>query len=412
MKIMKYENGLEVLFYPDKTSQIASVNIVVNVGAVNEAPEHSGLSHFIEHLLFKGSKHYAGDYFSRAVESVGGYVNAQTSKEMTMYYANIPSDFAAKTLKILADMMINPVFDKQGVDTERLVVIEEIQRCLDDPRDVLYEAFFKAVYKHSANANTIIGTKDIIANISIDEIAAYHKNHYTAKNIIVSIGGNFDEGEMKKIIDATFAKMPQDDFNEKLNVSEKSHECTAISLKGNVMLPYMMTGFLGPDICSDELFVGQLGAIILGGSRSSRLVRVLKDQKQLVYTISSGLYCSKGTTVFSNFAISKFDNLDDINYELNKQIEAIKADSVSNEELERAKILERSAWIFGHERPEDIAQSNAYWHLIGRPDCVNNYLDIVNKISSKDICDFFNKYYDKEYITNVSLTPSENGGEL
>ena len=168
---MKFPNGLELVIKQDKNLPVTSVHIFVGVGSVNEKPEQAGLSHFIEHLLFKGSKNYPGDLLlSRNVEKMGGLINAFTSNEMTCYHVSIQKDGYIDTLKMLIDTVSNPLFPADEIEKERKVVIEEIQRHKDNPRAELFEFFLQGLYKTSAYKNSVIGTADIIANVKREEI--------------------------------------------------------------------------------------------------------------------------------------------------------------------------------------------------------------------------------------------------
>jgi predicted Zn-dependent peptidase len=219
---MKYNNGLTSILINNENSLTASAIVFVRVGSVDEKASQAGLSHFIEHLMFKGSKNYPRDSFSKNVENFGGEINAATSKEFTMYYINMQKDFVEKSLKMLADTMQNPLFPKDEIDKERKVVIEEIQRHFDNPESILYEKFYETIYKTSALKNSVIGTSAVISNISSEEIYEYYKTHYVPEKMLIVVSGGFDKEKVEKVIGNTFAKFEKQKVPSEPLLKEKA----------------------------------------------------------------------------------------------------------------------------------------------------------------------------------------------
>ncbi|MDR2709085.1 MAG: insulinase family protein [Elusimicrobiota bacterium] len=403
----KYENGLQVIFAKDESKPLASVNILINVGAQNENAQESGFSHFIEHLIFKAGKKYPGLTFVKNIESGGGYTNAQTSKDITMYYVDIGKNLAGLVLKMFADMLIEPNFVESEVDMERLVVIEEIQSYLDEPEDILYEAFVKTIYKNSAGKNSILGTKENIKNAKVADILSFYKKHYIAKNIVIAVAGNFDEKEIYKIIDETFAKLPKVKQQPLPNIYQKNHKTPMQVLEANTENSFIINGFLGPDIKSDEMFAAETAMQVLGGGRSSRLVQKLKRQDKIVYDINCWLNHQRGTTFFANFAITKKENLKKVNAEICAQIEKIIASGITPQECERSKTALLSQWAFQHQNISSAIQEDAYWLLMDRKNYSKNYMQNIKKVKAADIKNFFKKYYQSQFLTTVCLTSKE-----
>jgi zinc protease len=401
---VKYDNGIKVISLPDKDSLVASVNVFVDTGSVDEKPSQAGISHFIEHLIFKGSKNYPGDLFSRNVENMGGYLNAATSKEYTIYYVDIQKDGVEETVKMLADAMKNPLFPQEEIDRERKVVIEEIQRHLDNPTSRLYEKFFEIMYSQSALKNSVIGTREVIAGVSRDEIYEYFSGHYVPENMTVIISGNFDEKKIKELVEGSFAKFEKKQSPPKPNLKEKPRQGKDITLKDNVEVSYMIGGFLGPDIDSQDIFAADLAMTVLGGGKSSRLNRSLKEE-QLVYLISSSFYGSKGTGLFYIAAVFDAKNLEKVKSEIHKQIEKIIQEGISQEELNRAKAIIKTDWAFSHETPSAIAQNAGYWALAGRPEIAREYMSLISKVSAADIQNVLKKYYSKKNYSSAALIP-------
>ncbi|MDR3112314.1 MAG: insulinase family protein [Elusimicrobiota bacterium] len=404
---MNYKNGLKSILIKNPNSLSASVVVFVRTGAVNEKPEQAGLSHFLEHLIFKGSKNYPGDLMSRNVENLGGYINAATSKEWTMYYINIQKDGVEESVKMLADAIENPIFPQNEIDRERKVVIEEIQRHSDNPISVLYEKHYELLYPQSTLKNSIIGTENVISNISATEIYNYHKTHYIPENMVVAVSGNFDENKISKIIDDSFGKIKKTYTGYEPIFLRHFQEKRDWTHYGKVEVGYMISGFLGPDIDDDNIYTADIAAHILGGSKSSRLYRKLYEEKHIVYSINSGFMSEKGNGNIYIISIFNTENIEYIKEEIATQLNDIISNGISNEELERAKISAKTDWSFSKETPFDVANTLAFWQLLGNPDFPKKYIEKIENLTSQDISKFFEKHYSLSKLTNAAIVPKE-----
>jgi zinc protease len=404
---VKYKNGFTSVLTNDENSLTAAVIVFVRAGSVDEKPSQSGLSHFLEHLMFKGSRNYRGDLMSRNVENMGGYINAATAKEFTMYYINIQKDGLEESIKMLADTIQNPLFPCDEVDKERKVVIEEIQRHSDNPAAVIYEKFYETVYAESTLRNSVIGTSEVIANVSREEIYCYYKTHYIPAKMAVVISGNFDETDVEKLIGETFGKFEEQSASPDPMLFEKVHEGKDIIEYGKVETGYTLTGFLGPAINDKDIYAADTAVNILGGRKSSRLYKALYEKKHLVYSTSSCFMTEKGTGNICIMSVFDSKNLKKIKDEIRKQIEDIINDGIAEEELNRAKLSIKTSWNFSLETPFDIADNIGYWHLMGHPEFVAEYIKKIESMTVGDIVDFFKKYYSPAAVFNVALLPQQ-----
>ncbi|MCL1972654.1 MAG: insulinase family protein [Endomicrobia bacterium] len=406
-KRVKYDNGLTSIFRNDKNSMAASVAVYVRVGAVDEKPEQAGLSHFLEHLMFKGSKNYPGDELSRRVENMGGYINAATSSEYTMYYIDVQRDGVEEAVKMLADTMQNPLFPADDVDRERKVVIEEIQRYFDNPHAVLGEIFSANLYRQSALRNSVIGNEKVISSIPRDEIYNYFRTHYIPQKMTVVVSGNFDKSAIEKLVAKTFGNFEVRPSPQEPLLFEEAQPGEAIVKKGKVEVGYMFFGFLGPDASSDDIFAADLAMHALGGGKSSRLYRVLKEEKQLVYSIGSSFQTMKGTGAVFISAVFDPANYEKVKDEINVQIQNMLDNGISEEELERANVSMRTAWSFSFEKPFNIGYAYGIWQLMGRPEIAEQYLSKMNALKIIDAQNFLKKYYSRENVVSAALLPEE-----
>ncbi|MDR3274473.1 MAG: insulinase family protein [Endomicrobium sp.] len=402
---MKYENGLTLVLKNDKNSLVASVVVFVRTGSVDEKPSQAGLSHFLEHLMFKGSKNYPGDLMSRNVENIGGYINAATVKEYTMYYISIQKDGVEECIKMLADTMQNPLFPQDEVDRERKVVIEEIQRYFDNPGNVLYGKFNETIYTKSALKNSVIGKSQVIASVSCREIYDYYKTHYVPGNMVVVVSGNFNETRVKKLIGETFGQFIKRPVPPEPLLVEDIHDGKDIVEYENVEIGYMLTGFLGPDLNGEDIYVANLAADVLGGGKSSRLYRYLYEEKHLVFSIGSSFMAEKGTGNVYIMSVFNPQNMKKIKDEIKNQIQNITDNGITQEELNRAKLSLKTSFNFSLETSIDIAENLGYWYLMGNPAFAAEYMRKLDKMTAGDVNNFFKKYYLSKIVSNVALLP-------
>ncbi len=403
---MNFKNGLSAVLKKDTSVPIVSVNIWVRTGSVNEIPEQAGLSHFIEHLVFKGSKNYPGNTVTENVEKMGGLINAATSKEYTCFYIDIQKDGYIEALKMLADMVTNPLFPEEEIRPERKVVIEEIQRHKDTPQSELFEYFMGNIYKKSAYKNSIIGSEKVIANIPREEIIKYFKQNYVPSKMTVSVVGDIDINKTKKVIEDTLGKIQNtgSDYNEPLLI-EPYGKATEFIVKDKTAHSYMLAGFLGPDISSKDIYAADVALNILGDGKSSRLNKILKEDKQLVYSVSSSFLTLAGTGSAYISAVFDKNKYKKVVSEITAVLDKFADEGPAQQELDRVKINIKSDRLFDLQSFNELAGQMGYWKLYNRLDIFENYLENIEKVTAEDVKNFMKKYYSEEKLSKAVIFP-------
>lgn len=407
VKYMNFKNGLTAVLKKDTSVPIVSVNIWVKVGSINETPKQAGLSHFIEHLVFKGTKNYPKNtQIMEIVENMGGFINACTSKEYTCFYIDIQKDGYIEAIKMLSDMVTNPLFPEEEIVPERKVVIEEIQRHKDNPHSQLFEHFMSTIYKQSAYKNSIIGTEDVIANIPRQEIVKYFKQHYIPSKMVISIVGDIDIKETKKVISETLGQNQNSNENYiEPTIIEPYTDGKEFTTTDKLEHTYMLAGFLGPDLSSKDIYVADVALNILGSGKSSRLNTVLKEQKQLVYSISSSFMTTAGTGVNYISAIFEKNNCDKVQETLIQELDKFTKEGPTQEELQKIKTNIKADWLFGLQTVNDQASQLGYWKLFNHLEVFENYLSKIEKVTAEDVKNYMQKYYSKEKLSKVVVFP-------
>ena len=404
---MKLDNGLTAILIEDHSQPLVSVQVWVKAGSINENTKTYGLSHFLEHLIFKGSKNYPGDEMTRKTETNGGSINAATSKEYTQYHIDIQKDGLEESIRMLADVMFEASFPADEIKKERPVVLEEISRHDDNPDAVLFDMFNEALFAKSPYRWNIIGSSEVIRNVSRDEIIAYYKNYYTPANMTVCVAGDFSKDKAMNLIKETFGSRNNTGTEANPDLTEPFHSPVEKRLAKNVEQVYWLGGFIGPDIKSDDQFAGDIASTILGGVRSSRLHQNIREKKKLVYSIGCSFWSQRGSGIFAVNSIFKPENEGEFVKELYHEIDEFSANGPSQDELKRAKAILKSQWYFGRETCHERAATAGYWQTQGNPAMPDRYIQGIEKVTKEDVTAFMKKYYVPQKLNSSVIFPGK-----
>lgn len=345
--IKKLNCGTTVIMEKSERIQSAALGIWVRAGASDEWDEVSGVSHFIEHMMFKGTKNRTAKQIAEDVDKIGGVFNAFTGKEATCYYIKTLSSNICRGAEILLDMLTGSKFDQEEMDRERQVICEEIKMVKDTPDDDVYDTISELVAGGNPLGRSILGTPESLAGIDRSRLVDYRDQMYARDSIVVAVAGNFDEEAIEAIFEDRLTslrdKKPkkeiqlkpyQQSFNVKVRDIEQTHICLAT-----------------PGIALDDprYYAFVLLNSIFGGSMSSRLFQNIREQKGLAYSVCSMNLFSSYWGFFSIYAgvspEKAEEALDAIHYEL----DTLRESGVTEEELAMAKEQMKSSYIFGLE---------------------------------------------------------------
>ena len=345
--IKKLNCGTTVIMEKSERVQSAALGIWVRAGASDEWDEVSGVSHFIEHMMFKGTKNRTAKQIAEDVDKIGGVFNAFTGKEATCYYIKTLSSNICKGAEILLDMLTGSKFDQEEMDRERQVICEEIKMVKDTPDDDVYDTISELVAGGNPLGRSILGTPESLAGIDRSRLVDYRDQMYARDSIVVAVAGNFDEEAIEAIFEDRLTslrdKKPkkeiqlkpyQQSFNVKVRDIEQTHICLATS---------------GIALDDPRYYAFVLLNSIFGGSMSSRLFQNIREQKGLAYSVCSMNLFSSYWGFFSIYAgvspEKAEEALDAIHYEL----DTLRESGVTEEELAMAKEQMKSSYIFGLE---------------------------------------------------------------
>lgn len=407
-----------------KEGGLVNVSSWVKTGSINENAKNNGISHFLEHLMFKGTnKHPAGE-FDKILESKGAIVNAATWKDYTFYYVTLPKGEKNKdfyeAIELHADMILDPVIpdyemgapfnikDKNITDKrERHVVIEEIRMRQDQPWTKVYNSCNSGMYTQHPYKRDVIGTPEIISQVTQQEIMEYYKSFYTPENITTIIVGDFEHDKVLEKVLSEFRGKWGERTTKKINtiIDEPIKKTNYIEQTAHINSAFMMFGYLGPLACDLKNSTAlEMLAIILGEGISSRLYQNLieKQPKPVFNLINAEHYQFKdGDNFFiqANFKPDKKDLAIDL---VKKEIEKLKSEPVSKREFLKAKKKIKSQFAYNAETVSEIGETIGYYMTVcNNLKLIEDYLQILDEITVEDLQQAAKKYLD---INSASIS--------
>lgn len=423
VSIYTYQNGHKIVI-AKKDSKMANISTWAKTGSINENKHNNGVSHFLEHLMFKGTTKYKAGVFDRTLESKGGIINAATWKDYTYYYVTIPKHSFDTAIEMHADMMVDPIIPEEEVGPafkfgsevpeqkrERYVVIEEIRMGKDNNWRKVYSALNDALYEKHPYKREVIGTGEIIASIPRDEIMRYYQTFYSPNNLTTIVVGDFEDEEILPKLEKEF-KFKDYSNIEKCISDEKIPETINknpknIELKGDVNTGYLMAGFLCDSAKNlKETIALDVISIILGEGKSSRLqTRFIETPKEpYVYQIETCHYQFRDGDNFFIEANFSPDKKDIFIQEIKEELE--KLTSISKEELKKAKKRAKVNFAQEAETVSDIADSIGYYMTVCEDlTPASIYLETLNNIDTKYLGEIAAKYLNKNICSFCTLLP-------
>lgn len=406
--IFRLENGQTIIVKEVKTNPIVTIDTWIKTGSINENEGNNGVSHFLEHLFFKGSKNYAPGEFDKILETKGAITNAATSKDFTHYYITIPSSEFDLALHMHADMLTNPLIPRKELEKERKVVIEEIMKDANSPNHLVFENLNNMLYTQHPYKRKVIGTKDIISNIQRDEILNYYNKFYNPSNMITIIIGDIDTNyvieKVKQEFDCDY-KTPEKITNKKEKPLTTQKRTIANS---DTQIGYMLIGYRGTEIDNPDSYALDILSTILGDGRSSVFYRNIKEDKRLANSIGASNSGYKEDGIFYISATFEPEKQKKLEENIFSEINNIQKNGITDEQLNIAKnIIERDTY-YERESIANIAGEIGYVFVTtGDVKYYESYLDNIKKVSINDVKRVANKYLKQEKSAVSIVLPSK-----
>ncbi|HUT64463.1 MAG TPA: pitrilysin family protein [Anaerolineae bacterium] len=412
---MKLDNGLDVIIKEVHTAPIVAVYLWCNTGSIYENEHEQGISHFYEHMFFKGTEKRGVGEIDRAIKSIGGYNNAFTSKEYTAYYVVLPSENFSLAADVLIDAIRNPSFPEQEIEKELGVIKEEINRKEDDPSSKLYDELFKIVFPGTPYAHSVLGTKEGISGITQEDFKNYLAKFYVPNNMTAVIVGDVDTQEVvEELKRLTVDWEPDPEIQTRLvrfNIPEREG-IQGFELEKDVNMLYTMIAFQTAGIQDiKENAVLDVASSILGEGRSSRLYRRLVEKDQLVSSVNAFIYPFRHTGLFIITATMDRDSVQKFRKAILEEIETLRNEPVYSEELKKAQTMLKADFQFSNETDANIGQTLGYYNTQGMLDQVTRYEQMIDEVTASDITTYALKVLDPASYSIGIINPRMPGGK-
>jgi predicted Zn-dependent peptidase len=336
------DNGITILTERMEAVRSVSLGIWFRVGSRDETPDQLGISHFLEHMSFKGTARRDALAISQDFESLGAEQNAFTSKEYTCYYARVIDERLPEAFDILADMVTGSLFEQSSINSEREVVIEEIARSEDNPEDYIFELFTSAVFAGHPLGEPVIGTRQIVGNFQHQDCASYHQQHYHAGNCFVIASGNVEHQALVELCLKHLEAMPPGRRNQRDTVPTLKRQHFTSLLKETEQA-HLMYGMPGLSLSDEDRYAGNLLDSALGGGMSSRLFQEIREKRGLAYAVFAATMPYLGAGQFVVYVGTRPANAAEAVQIIQDELHKVLSEGLSADELERVR-----EYVLGH----------------------------------------------------------------
>ncbi len=404
----KLENGIRVVVEEISGVRSVAVGVWVNTGSRYETPNINGVSHFIEHLLFKGTENRNAKDIAETIDKIGGNLNAFTSKEYTCYYTRVMDQHIETGLDLLSDMLFNSLLKEEEIDRERNVVLEEIRMYEDTPDDQIHDLISACAYGGNSLGYSVLGQESSLHNLNREKIIDYMQSKYNYSNIVISIAGNVDSNIIELV----------GEYFERPGLGGEENSITPAVFSGNMLLKekdteqaHIALAFPGLPVNNDLLYTLNLLNNLFGGSMSSMLFQEVREKRGLAYSVFSYHSSYKDTGQFTIYAGTNPNNLDQLIEVIYNVIDQTLTEEIAEAEIEKGKEQMKGSLVLSLESTTNRMITIGRNEIQRRPhldmdDIINKIEEISSEGLNETLRNIFINNYSAALIGPISTLPS------
>ena len=413
-KYSTLDSGLRLVCIPMPSTRTATVLVLVGTGSKYETKNINGISHFLEHMMFKGTaKRPDKLQIARELEGIGADFNAFTGKEYTGYYAKASASKLDIISDVVFDIFLNSRLAAEDIDMERGVIIEEINMYRDLPQRYVGELYEKLIYGDQPAGWDIAGEKEIIQSLQRDQFVNYFSSHYISSNTVVAVAGNIDPDEFKKKTEEYFKNIRQADKISKLPVTESQSLPQALVHYKKTDQSHFIIGFRGYNMFDEKRHAADVLALILGGGMSSRLFQEVRDKRGLAYYVNAGQDNYTDSGIFAASAGVNNDKVYDAIQVIMDEFSKIKKAGITSGELQHAKDQIEGSLAISLENSKSVAQAYAWPVLFeGKVLTPEEELDKIKKVTLSDIMEVSLEIFSDNKLNLALIGPFEDSEKI
>lgn len=330
-------NGIRIVTEEIPYVRSISVGMWADIGSRDEREENNGIAHFIEHMVFKGTKHYSLKRIARSLESVGGYLNAFTSKEHTCFYARGLDIDLETAVSVISDLVCNPIFEQKELEKEKDVVVEELRNIEDDPDDLMSDYFDQSIYQNHPLRFGVIGKAENIRSFTRSQLLDYLQRHYVPHRLVVAAAGNLRHERVVELVARQFGDRRHGRSSHKRKTGPKTHLPVKRVYEKPLTQAHLCLGTISYGVSNRRRYPLLVMNTLLGEGMSSRLFQRLREQHGLAYTVYSFTNTMSDTGNFGVYAGTGVNHIDRSIDLIHNELEKLKKVAVGNAELRRTK---------------------------------------------------------------------------
>lgn len=405
---MRLPNGLTIIHQEMATPAVV-VDVWVRAGASAEPAKWSGMAHFLEHMVFKGTPQLQPGEFDWAIESRGGMTNAATSHDYAHFYITVAAEALPQTLPYLAELLLRASIPADEFGRERQVVLEEILQAHDDPDWVGYQALCELMYGEHSYGRAVLGTPEILSACSPEEMRQFHQAHYQPENMTVAIAGGIPQDLALELVQQsfqTFSEPPWCPRSESIPLPVPAHQRQTLHLP-NLEQSRLTMAWRGPGIAQLKTASGlDMLSVLLGSGRTARLVRELREERQLVEGIDSSFSLQRECSVLSLSMWLEAGRIEKVEEIVRDRLQELSEQPIQASELTRAQRLLRNDHAFLTETPGQIAGLYGYYATIATPELAMTYPQHLQAHTTASLQQTARQYLSPERYTAIVLQPA------
>lgn len=395
-KCQTLKNGLTIIGEEIPYLKSISLGVWVKAGSIMETKENSGVSHFIEHMLFKGTTNRTSKELAREIDNLGGVINAFTSKECTCFYVKLLDEHINIGIDVLSDMILNSRFDELDIKKEKSVILEELKMYEDSPDDLVYDLLLENIYKDHSLGMNILGDRQSLKNLKRESILDYYNEYYVPNNSIISICGNFKFEEIVKQIEEKF-KTWQPKSVDTTTTKPNFNPCIVKKNKDIEQVNLAINLDAIPMTNNREVYALSVVNNVFGGSISSRLFQKIREEKGLAYSIYSSQTLYEDCGELGIFASTSTENIQEVYKYILEEIELIRNEYISPQEIHESKEQLKGSYMLDLESTSSRMMSNGKNLLMrNKVDDEQDIIDYINAVEYDDVVKIIKKVFNTE----------------
>jgi len=404
----KTESDLGLRIVSERMPWVRSVGVGIWVmtGSVYEEDDQSGISHMLEHIVFKGTENRSGLEIAQAIEGVGGHINAFTSKELTCFYAQVLDDHLDLALDVLCDLLVAPRLAPDDIEREKLVIDEEIRHYEDTPHELIFDYFARALFGDHPMARSILGTARTVRKITRETLLDYLRAHYTCNRIVIAAAGNLDHERLVKGIEKRLSGIPRESNNllPPVTYPDPRSETIERSVQG----AHLCRGVPGVRYADKRKIAALLLSNLLGGGMSSRLFQRVREKEALAYNVYSYMDTMRDTGVFGVYVGTDPSRLPRVTEVLDEEYDRILHNGIPDDELARVKEQLKGNFMLGLENTSGrmfrLAKIEIY---LNRFLTLDDTLALIDGVTLDEVMELAKAFLHKEKQYSAIILPKE-----